>query len=66
MKGIPSYCKICGVSGYTYGCPSWSDVCVDKDTCRKRAIENERRETTKLRTRIKELEEQLIKERSDE
>lgn len=56
MRGIQSTCSICGVTGEVYGCPSFWDVCSDKDGCRERAVAKERRKVQELEKRVKELE----------
>jgi hypothetical protein len=62
MFGVPSQCSICGVPGVTRGLPSYNDVCTDKEDCRDRAILRERRKTTDLEKRVKELEALVKKE----
>lgn len=42
MLGIPTTCSICGVTAVKYGCPSWSDVCVDAEACRDRLLDQNR------------------------
>ena len=56
MFGVKSECVICGMPGLVKGLPSYNDVCTDKADCRDRAILRERRKTTDLEKRVKELE----------
>lgn len=56
MKGNRSRCHICGQDGRVFGLGSWFDECVDKDACRDRVVEKERRKVKELEQRIKELE----------
>lgn len=52
MRGLTSFCSICGAEGRIYGCPSYNDVCRDTARCRDRAIENKNREILKLKKEL--------------
>ena len=56
MKGIPSYCSICGVRGYSFDCPTYFDECVDKRACRNRVARSLEAQLKKA----KELEKKLL------
>lgn len=56
MKGVKSECSICGAIGYKFGCPSFFDVCQDKEACRDRAIQNKEKEIKELKEKVEKLE----------
>lgn len=55
MRGIETFCYICGIPGETYGSPSWWDRCVDGKACADRVLAKKKRADK----RIKELEEEV-------